>query len=175
LDQEAIIELADQVVEFVPVVMGLFFSLVFFFVAIRLLLRSDWETEKQSFVTGIVFIFLGCWAASGTAGLSSSLCEMTGLVILGALLWYARWLFRAWFEGFPLVGQKWKVLGVGEVEVVGTTPVASLQAGLVFHEELPITARVQFKDAGEVEREISVLHFRFKATLIEPKAPGRRY
>jgi len=175
MEQEATIQLAEQLLPFIPVVVGLFFSFIFFMVAIRLLLRSDWEAERQSFMTGVVFVFLGCWAAAGMTRLATGVCQMTGLVLVLVTLWHARTLFREWFAGFPLAGQKWTVRGIGEVEIVSTTPEHNPQDPLV--EELPLNASVRFRDKDDIEREISVLQFRFKGSLIDPKPkpPGRRY
>lgn len=179
MDQDAILALVKQLIPFVPVVVGLFFALVFFFVAIRLLMRSNWETDRQPFLTGILFVFLGCWAASGTAGMSSALCEMTGLLLVLGMIWYSRWLFAEWLRGYPVVGERYTVLGIGEVTVTDVYRATGSDAhegpvtGLI---NAAVSPRVKFEfgDGEEPEvRDLSVLTFRFKSTLMEPKAKRR--
>ena len=94
---------------------SLLVGLIFLYLGVKMF-KGDIK-ERRTQIVGGLYLFLGCLGIGGVSRLSDGMETLTGLLCPLAIFGPIVYLIWRTLQRYPMVGQHWKLPGLGQVEV----------------------------------------------------------
>lgn len=152
----------EFILDAVAVGSSLLIGLVFLWLGVRTFQKGPFE-DLQTRVLGGAYLFLGSLAVGGVSRLAGGMESLLGMVCPLLSLGFIAYLFWRWLHLHPMVGQTWRLPGIGDVEVIRVHMLL-----------LPLVEYVRVgDDPDEIGTyETLVWAFIFQGTRVEPVVMG---